>query len=459
MYQSLRTLSTTDFKEEFDNLKITTELVLTKEGNVLSVNDKGEQYFTENSCFYDYLHCAYKNRAKRFVEEISNKNVCKSVTLVHIFEKEAIYMQYKGMVSQDYVLLTGEEITDSPFSMETTELLQQFEHASVIVNDHLEIEKYNKAFYPYLGIKDDKDTISQIYPKHIHVLTEASKELDVTPKLVEEVLEKKKSLELEIKNDSADEWFYLKGLYLKGSHCVLLMIYNLTYEKKYHHLLTFQDQMESVSYLSAGVAHELRNPLSVIKGFLQLSSLTDSFHKYSGTILSETERMNEIIDNFLSVARKKVKKEWKTPNHLLDSVIDIIRSECLMQGVHFQYRVDPVEGKIEVNESSFKQIILNALRNSIEAFPQNRKNNVFSLDSYKENNYLVICLRDNGKGIPAHILNNIGKPFFTTKEKGTGVGIPLCKKIMEEHNGIFDIESSEGKGTLITLSFPIQIQE
>ncbi|RSL30914.1 two-component sensor histidine kinase [Salibacterium salarium] len=458
MYQSLRTLNTTEFKEEFADLKTGIELVLTKEGMILSVNEKGREFFIENSSFYDYVKSNFKNRAGCFISCISNNERCEDVTLVHASQNEEVYIQYSGMMSNDYILLTGRKISDPAFSMETSELLQQFEHAAVIVNAQLEIQKYNKAFVPYVEISDYEGS-NPVISKNIHVLTEGNKGLAVAPKLVEEVLEKEKTLEMELKNDQAEEWFYLKGLYLKETHCVLLMIYDLTYEKKYHHLLTFQDQMESVSYLSAGVAHELRNPLSVIKGFLQLSSLTDSFHKYSDTILSEAERMNEIIDNFLSVARKKAKKEWKTPNCLLDSVIDIIRSECLMQGVHFEYQVEPAEGKIEVNESSFKQIILNALRNSMEAFPNDRKGNMFSLDSYSKDDHLIICLSDNGKGIPSHVLNNIGKPFFTTKEKGTGVGIPLCKKIMEEHDGTFDIESNDGKGTVITLSFPLNQQE
>lgn len=237
------------------------------------------------------------------------------------------------------------------------------------------------------------------------------------------------------------------------------MIYDFSYEKKYANLLAYQDQMKSVSYLSAGVAHELRNPLSVIKGFLQLSMLTDSFDKYAQTILSETDRMNEIIDNFLSVARKKMKKEIMTPKYLLNSVIDIIRSECLMQGVHFQSRVEPITGQLEVNESSFKQIILNALRNSIEAFPEGRRRNIFSLQSYQEGDTIVIELSDNGSGIPEDVLEEIEKPFYTTKEKGTGIGIPLCKKIMDDHDGTFQIDSTVGKGTTITLRFPLFEEE
>ncbi|WP_051302179.1 two-component system sensor histidine kinase NtrB [Salibacterium aidingense] len=458
MYQSLRTLSTTDFQEEFEQLKTdVVELLLTKEGLILSVNEPGKALFSENHSFFAYVPPVFRKQAEQFLQKIMSHGTCMEVPLLHTFKDRGMYIQYNGMYTNEYILLTGQKPVDAGFSIETSEMLQQFEHASVIVNSDMEIELCNNAFNSYMEMEDKEGNV-QHFSKDIYVLSSAKEGLDVAPKLIEEVLEKKKSLELEVKNEQSEKWLYLKGVYLKGTHCVLLMIYDLTYEKKYHHLLTYQDQMESVSYLSAGVAHELRNPLSVIKGFLQLSSLTDSFHKYSDTILSEVERMNEIIDNFLSVARKKVKKEPKDPGDLLDSVIDIMRSECLMQGVHFQYKVEPVEGQIEVNESSFKQIILNALRNSMDAFPEGRKDNRFSLESYARNDSLMIRLEDNGEGIPEEVLRNIGKPFFTTKEKGTGVGIPLCKKIMQEHNGTFDIESEPGKGTVITLSFPLNIK-
>ncbi|MFD2704166.1 ATP-binding protein [Salibacterium lacus] len=459
MNQSLQTVATSDFQEKFQALRSDVmELLLSESGMILSVNETAAAYFSEYDSFFRYVPTKRRQQAKQFLEEVKYRGWCEEVPVCHSFRQDKQYIQYNGEWSEGYILLSGRNISRTRFSIETSELLQQFEHAGAIINADMYIEMYNEAFNHYIHPEPEVGTVSERKAGHESPLHPLAK-LEVVPKLVEEVLEKQKPLELEVKNDQAENWLYLKGIYLAETDTVLLMIYDLTYEKKYHRLLTYQDQMESVSYLSAGVAHELRNPLSVIKGFLQLSSLTESFYKYSDTILSEVERMNEIIDNFLSVARKKVQKEWKLPSDLLDSVIDMMRSECLMQGVLFHYEVEPVEGVIEVNESSFKQIILNALRNSMDAFPEGQKNNEFSLNSFEENGHLIIQLKDNGSGIPDHVLENIGKPFFTTKEKGTGVGIPLCKKIMEEHNGTFEVESGPGKGTNINLSFPLYHRE
>ncbi|MGY4690327.1 two-component system sensor histidine kinase NtrB [Salibacterium sp. K-3] len=458
MYQSLRTVGICDFQEEFKKLKSDVmELLLSEEGLIVSVNETAGAFFAEQDSFFHYVPSERKHQAECFLETIKSRGACATGKICHRFQTDNQYIQYNGMWTGHYILLSGQKPAGNRFSIETSELLQQFEHAGAVINRDMNMEMYNEAFQMYMNAGASVETGP--VRNSIYTLLEGAAGLDVVPRLIEEVLEKQKTLELEVKNEQAEKWLYLKGIYLSETDCVLLMIYDLTYEKKYHHLLTYQDQMESVSYLSAGVAHELRNPLSVIKGFLQLSSLTESFYKYSDTILSEVERMNEIIDNFLSVARKKVKKEMKLPDDLLESVIDIMRSECLMQGVHFRYDVEPAEGYIEVNESSFKQIILNALRNSMDAFPKGRKQNEFSLNSFAENGCLIIQLRDNGRGIPKDILENLGKPFFTTKDKGTGVGIPLCKKIMEEHNGTFHIDSEAGEGTKIHLSFPLYHKE
>ncbi|MFB4166167.1 ATP-binding protein [Alteribacillus sp. JSM 102045] len=453
MYESLRTLNTIDFKNEFENLKADAELILSKEGHIISLNSIGKELFNDSRYFYDYFTSYYAEQALYYIRQICEKGSYSNFSLLHRFCDKESYMQYSGAIKNGYILLTGREMVTSPPSLDLNDLLSHFEHAYAIVNRTLDIEQSNEAFCQYF-CEDDKNKYGN--NMNIKFLSTNSEGLKVASRLVKDVLEKKTPLQLEVKNDHSGEWLNLKGIYLQEKNSVLLMIYDLSYERKYTHLLTYQDQMESVSYLSAGVAHELRNPLSVIKGFLQLSALTDSFDKYSNTILSETERMNEIIDNFLSVARKKAKKETRTPKYLLESVIDIIRSECLMQGIHFHYNVEPVEDKVEVNESSFKQIILNALRNSIEAFPEDSKKNVFTLQSFAENGSLIIKLSDNGGGIPNEVLMNLGKPFFTTKDKGTGVGIPLCKKIMEEHNGTFKIESKVDEGTIITLTFPLK---
>ncbi|MBG9785717.1 hypothetical protein ABD70_18260 [Alkalihalobacillus lehensis] len=236
-----------------------------------------------------------------------------------------------------------------------------------------------------------------------------------------------------------------------------IMLEDLSLQTKYEELLTFQHQMQAVSHIAAGVAHELRNPLSVIKGFLQLSHLTCDFQKYYNTIISELNRMNIIIEDFLSFSRKKTNRKWQSPSNLIESLVELMKAECLLHSVELQVDFDKSFSICHINESMFKQVMLNLLRNAIEAFDEGASYKYLKVSSKEIGEYVHIELIDNGKGMPKDVLEQLGKPFFTTKEKGTGVGIPLCKKIVEDHGGKFQILSERDVGTKVILTFPLLV--
>lgn len=236
-----------------------------------------------------------------------------------------------------------------------------------------------------------------------------------------------------------------------------VLLEDLSLQLKYEELLTFQHQMQAVSHIAAGVAHELRNPLSVIKGFLQLSHLTCDFQKYYNTIISELNRMNIIIEDFLSVSRKKNTRKWQSPANLIKSLAELMKAECLLHSVELQVHFDVTPSICYLNESMFKQVMLNLLRNAIEAFDEGTSYRYLKVQSKEVGEFVHIELIDNGKGMPQEVLNQLGRPFFTTKEKGTGVGIPLCKKIVEDHGGKFEVSSEANVGTTVKMIFPLLV--
>ncbi|MBU8905691.1 GHKL domain-containing protein [Desertibacillus haloalkaliphilus] len=254
--------------------------------------------------------------------------------------------------------------------------------------------------------------------------------------------------------DDHELYYRIKAVYSNDHDSILIMIYDHSFEKRFEELLTFQQQMESVSHIAAGVAHELRNPLSVIKGFLQLADLTKSFSKYYDTILSELNRMNAIIEDFLSVSRKRIEQKIQSPHGIMKSLFYIVKSECTLHNVSFDYNLDETTAQVHVNESMIKQVILNILRNAIEAF-EDEKNRYLNINTNVSKSFYYIIIEDNGPGMDERLLENIDKPFFTTKEKGTGIGIPLCKKIIEDHGGSFSVKSELNVGTKVTISLPI----
>lgn len=246
----------------------------------------------------------------------------------------------------------------------------------------------------------------------------------------------------------------LQGL-ICNERTYLIFIKDESFQERYEQLLTYQQQMEAVSQIAAGVAHELRNPLSVIKGFLQLSRLSNDLNRYYETIFSEIDRMNKIIEDFLSVSKKKVEKQYIKPDQLLDSILMIFHSECMLQDIELSYNVMETNHYLFVNEQMIKQVLLNVLRNSIEAYEGQRTNRIFIINTDVRDGQYCIDLVDKGPGIPENVMAKIDQPFYTTKEKGTGIGIPLCKQLIEEHQGEFMIKSHEGKGTIVKLQLPL----
>lgn len=210
-----------------------------------------------------------------------------------------------------------------------------------------------------------------------------------------------------------------------------------------------------ITRLTAEFAHELRNPLTVIKGFVQLSDYTQEFDKYKRTIISEIDRMHAILENFLTLSKKQIRKQQMLPDKICTSVISLISSECSLKKVSFDYDVAYSESVCEIDLSMIKQVILNLLRNALEAIEEKgqAEKKVFFRGAVEVNGYRF-SLSDNGSGIETSVLKQLGQPFFTTKAKGTGIGLSLCKKIVAEHCGTFCVSSLLGKGTTVSFFLP-----
>lgn len=210
-----------------------------------------------------------------------------------------------------------------------------------------------------------------------------------------------------------------------------------------------------ITRLAAEFAHELRNPLTVIKGFVQLSDYTQEFDKYKRTIISEIDRMHAILESFLTLSKKQIKKKQMLPDQVCTSLISLISSECSLKKISFDYDVAYSEKMCSVDLSMIKQVILNLLRNALEAIEEKEQaeKRIFFRGAVETRGYRF-SLSDNGSGIETSVLKQLGKPFFTTKEKGTGIGLSLCKKIVADHRGTFCVSSLPGKGTTVSFFLP-----
>ncbi len=124
--------------------------------------------------------------------------------------------------------------------------------------------------------------------------------------------------------------------------------------------------------------------------------------------------------------------------------------ECLKQGVDVRFSVE--EAEIHCDSHQIKQVVLNVMKNALEALPNG---GLLSVQLQRENDYAKISIQDNGAGIPPERMKHLGEPFYSTKEKGTGLGLMICQKIIKEHNGSISIQSNVNEGTTVNILLPI----
>lgn len=234
---------------------------------------------------------------------------------------------------------------------------------------------------------------------------------------------------------------------------IMVIVRDITEQKKTAELLNKSDTLAAVSQLAAGVAHEVRNPLTVIKGFIQLLQMK-SDTEYFPLMLSEIERIETIIHEFLSIAKPEIISfEKKNICFILENVVSLINTKAIMTNIHIKFQTDPDVLYIDCFEKQLKQVFINILQNSIEAMPDGGE---ITITAKKANDTeVMICLSDEGIGIPEERIIKLGEPFYSTKEKGTGIGLMISYKIIERHQGRIHITSKVGVGTSVEIYLPI----
>ncbi len=217
------------------------------------------------------------------------------------------------------------------------------------------------------------------------------------------------------------------------------------------------DKLATVGKIAAGVAHEIRNPLTTIKGFLQI--LHGRFRKderadelqFTEVMLREIEHVNDLVSELLLLSKPhKVLMEICSIADILNGINSVIQNEAQLCDVQFDYKIDE-DSIIYADKSMLKQAVLNLVKNSFEAM---NKSGHLGLHVATRGNMVQIDISDSGPGIPYYQIDRIFDVFYTTKEKGTGLGLPICQRIITEHGGEIRV-SSKGFGCTFTILIPI----
>jgi len=238
-----------------------------------------------------------------------------------------------------------------------------------------------------------------------------------------------------------------------GEQAVQVILRDISYRKKTEELMLRSEKLSIAGQLAAGIAHEIRNPLTAIKGFLQIMHPDLEHHRqYLNIIFSELNRIEMILSELLVLAKPQETKFKKTNLiTLLNDVAMLLETQGNMKNVAIVQNHDNQSLSINCDENQLKQLFINLYKNAIDAMPKGGKVSVLTK---KTNHNVQIIVKDDGEGIPPSVLKRIGEPFLTTKEKGNGLGLMISYKIVENHNGSMSVDSQQGIGSTFTITLP-----
>ncbi|MDF2501974.1 MAG: signal transduction histidine kinase, nitrogen specific, NtrB [Anaerosporomusa subterranea] len=232
---------------------------------------------------------------------------------------------------------------------------------------------------------------------------------------------------------------------------------DLTERKQLEDQVSHADRLAILGELMAGVAHEIRNPLTSIKGFLQYFQNAGSAEEraqYLPMLIGEVDRMNRIIETMLYFSRPCQKVVVQTDVTLvLQETLFLVQSRAKSHGVRFEVAIEPNVPLVNLDGEQFKQVFLNLLINSLQAIDHEGKITV-SAQYLPDTDEVEMTFADTGPGIPHDIREKVFDPFFTTKQAGTGLGLAVTQRIVIAQGGTIDIGDNPGGGALIRIVIP-----
>ncbi|WP_291317125.1 ATP-binding protein [Desulfuromonas sp.] len=248
----------------------------------------------------------------------------------------------------------------------------------------------------------------------------------------------------------------------------VLIIRDLSRVRELESAVRRADRLSMLGTLAAGLAHEIKNPLGGIKGAAQLLAMElpgqSALQEYTEVMIKEVERVNGIIEELMDLARPRP-PEWTEVNlaKILDDIVLFQREAHRGKEIRFQLNLDPSIPPIHGDENLLTRLFLNLIKNAADAIEQKGVVEIvtkvaselhFNHPGGRPVPLIVVQVRDTGRGIPAEEIDQIFTPFYTSKTKGSGLGLATCQKIVSEHRGFLKVESSPGRGTVFAVSLP-----
>ncbi|MBA9084995.1 signal transduction histidine kinase [Fontibacillus solani] len=241
----------------------------------------------------------------------------------------------------------------------------------------------------------------------------------------------------------------------------LLSVKDVSDYKRIEQTAYQNDKLAMLGKISAAIAHEIRNPLTAIRGFIQLLRphlVQLGRDEYARIILTEIDRANDIIYEFLNSSKPSApQKVVVSVSSLLKEVVLLTESEGLMKGCEINLRLPEEVMKISVDVKQIKQVLLNIIKNAMDAIEEVEGDHagIIDIGAHLDGKFVTISIQDNGNGMDKALLAKLFDPFFTTKEKGTGLGLSVSYRIIKNHRGNISVDSMKGSGTVFLITLPL----
>lgn len=239
----------------------------------------------------------------------------------------------------------------------------------------------------------------------------------------------------------------------------IAICHDITEHEKLRKEMVRLDRLNIVGQMAASVAHEVRNPMTVARGYIQsLSKKTgDTYRAQFSTIIEELDRANHIISDFLSLARDKyVEKERESLCKIIQDILPMVESEALVRNVQCDSRLDGQMPLLLLNSEEIKQLVLNLTMNALDAMENIKQGKLTITCAYnKDKSKVELRVGDTGCGMERSAQEKVFEPFYTTKKNGSGLGLSVCKSIVDRHDGHIHVESEKNKGAVFIVSFPL----
>ncbi len=239
---------------------------------------------------------------------------------------------------------------------------------------------------------------------------------------------------------------------IQGEPCTLIVVTDITerlhLEKEMYRL----DRLNLIGEMAAGIAHEIRNPMTTVHGFLQLTRNSSGFsNEILDLMLEELNRANTIITEFLNLAKNKVShKKKQSINKIIHALAPLIQAEALRSSKLIILELN-ICSDIFIDQKEIRQMILNMALNGLDAMDSGGQ---LTIKTYEKKGEVILEISDQGVGISSEVMEKIGTPFFTTKETGTGLGLAICYSVAERHNADINIHTGD-EGTTFSIHFKV----